>query len=100
MIGLADIDELCRRHRRARLLARPSCWGRGYGFEAASALVRFAFDELALAELHAGHAEDNAASGRILRRLGFQHLRDVQAHSRPRGGPVVQRQHALRRPRP
>jgi [ribosomal protein S5]-alanine N-acetyltransferase len=98
MLGLADIDEISGATGELGYWLDPACWGRGYASEAASALVRFAFDELELAELRAGHAEDNAASGRILRRLGFQHLRDVQMHSRSRGAPVVQRQYALRRP--
>jgi [ribosomal protein S5]-alanine N-acetyltransferase len=98
MIGLADVDEISGATGELGYWLDRSCWGRGYASEAASALVRFAFDELELAELSAGHAEDNAASGRILRRLGFQHLRDVQVHSRSRGAPVVQRQYTLHRP--
>jgi RimJ/RimL family protein N-acetyltransferase len=98
MIGLADIDEVSGATGELGYWLDRSCWGRGYASEAASALVRFAFDQLDLVELVAGHAEDNPASGRILRRLGFEHRRDVKVHSLSRGAPVVQRQYALRRP--
>ena len=100
MIGLADVNGIAGATGELGYWFDETCWGRGYASEAAGALVRFAFDELELAELRAGHAEDNDASGRILRRLGFRHLRDVQMHSHSRGAPVVQRQYALRRPRP
>ncbi|WP_369061225.1 GNAT family N-acetyltransferase [Caulobacter sp. 73W] len=47
-------------------------WGRGYATEIAAGLVRFARESLELTELRAITYEDNAASRRVLERLGFQ----------------------------
>lgn len=46
-------------------------WGRGYATEAASAVLRIA-RTLGHQRLTAGHFIDNPASGRVLRKLGFQ----------------------------
>lgn len=47
-------------------------WGRGYATEAGVAMLRFARDGLHLTQIVAGHFLDNPASGRVLRKLGFQ----------------------------
>lgn len=47
-------------------------WGQGLATEAAVAVTRFAFDELGATELFAGHHPDNAASKRVLEKLGFR----------------------------
>jgi ribosomal-protein-alanine N-acetyltransferase len=52
----------------------PRCWGRGYGFEAAGAVLRYGFEELDATSVTAGRHPDNAASGRLLERLGFVHV--------------------------
>ncbi len=48
-------------------------WGRGMAEEAAGAVIRFAFESLGLKTLFAGHHPDNAASRRVLEKLGFQY---------------------------
>ena len=48
-------------------------WGRGMAEEAARAVIRFAFDSLGLKTLFAGHHPENAASRRVLEKLGFQY---------------------------
>src|SRR5579864_9287189 len=48
-------------------------WGRGMAEEAARAVIRFAFDSLGLETLFAGHHPENAASRRVLEKLGFQY---------------------------
>jgi RimJ/RimL family protein N-acetyltransferase len=48
-----------------------SYWGFGYASEAAKAALGFAFGWLGLAALGAQHYEENEASGRVLRKLGF-----------------------------
>ena len=48
-------------------------WGRGMAEEAARAVIRFAFESLGLKTLFAGHHPDNAASRRVLEKLGFQY---------------------------
>ncbi len=50
----------------------PDAWGQGFATEAATAIVRFAFDTLGLSHLTSGHAVDNPASGRVLTKLGFR----------------------------
>lgn len=57
----------------------PAYWGRGYASEAARALLAFGFRDLTLHKVSARVVADNAASVRVLERLGFQregHLRE------------------------
>jgi RimJ/RimL family protein N-acetyltransferase len=72
-----------------------AAWGRGYAFEAAHAVTRFAFEDVGLSKLEAGHAHDNPPSGRILTKLGFSPLDTVQRFSRPRGENIMQRRYVL-----
>lgn len=51
-------------------------WGKGYASEAARAVARYAFDVLESQELFAGHHPDNAASRRVLQKLGFSYTHD------------------------
>ena len=51
---------------------RPQYWGQGIAQEAARAVIAFAFETLDLKALFAGHHPDNAASARLLRKLGFR----------------------------
>ena len=59
-------------------------WGRGFATEAARLAVGFAFAHLKLDELEAGHFVDNAASGRVLAKLGFIYTRTVARFSKAR----------------
>ena len=74
-----------------------SAWGRGLATEAARAALDFAFDRLALAEVIAMAVPANAASRRVMDRLGMQ--RDMAGdfdHPRvPTGQPL--RRHVLYR---
>ena len=63
-------------------------WGRGYATEAARAVARFAFAELALEWLIAGWFFDNPASGRVLDKLGFVPAGEEQRDCRSRGAKV------------
>lgn len=49
----------------------PDAWGQGFATEAANAVVHFAFDTLQLSHLTSGHAEENPASSRVLKKIGF-----------------------------
>lgn len=49
----------------------PPFWGRGYTTEAATAVVRYAFAELAMTRLNSGYLAGNEASARVLGKLGF-----------------------------
>lgn len=55
---------------------RPEYWGMGLASEAARAAVDRAFGELGLTVLYAGHHPGNHASGAVLRKVGFEYLRD------------------------
>ena len=47
-------------------------WGKGYAFEAAEAAIGYGFERLHAAGLYAGHHPENAASERLLKKLGFR----------------------------
>lgn len=47
-------------------------WGRGFATEATQAAVRCAFEDLGLNRLSARHFARNAASGRVLEKVGFE----------------------------
>jgi [ribosomal protein S5]-alanine N-acetyltransferase len=55
--------------------------GQGLMTEAARAVLRFAFDELALHRVSATHRSDNQASRRVLKRLGFQEEGCMREHA-------------------
>ena|SRR5688572_10733038 len=57
----------------------PDRWGSGFATEAAEAVLRFGFDELGLHRIWATCRPDNAASYRVLEKIGMQregYLRD------------------------
>jgi [ribosomal protein S5]-alanine N-acetyltransferase len=71
VVALRDIDQ---EHSQAELsfwIGR-AYWGRGLASEAAAAALRFGFEELDLNRVTAYHMVRNAASKRVLTRLGFQ----------------------------
>ncbi|MER8949847.1 GNAT family N-acetyltransferase [Mesorhizobium sp. M0809] len=49
----------------------PDCWGRGYATEAALAALAFGFQYLKLNQIVANAAVDNAASRRVMERIGM-----------------------------
>ncbi len=51
---------------------RPDLWGRGYAFEASSAVVAYAFETLGLARVRADVDEPNTVSIRVLEKLGMR----------------------------
>ncbi|MET3825734.1 RimJ/RimL family protein N-acetyltransferase [Sphingomonas sp. PvP055] len=66
----------------------PDAWGRGYATEAGRAVLDIARHALGLRHLHAGHFQDNPASGRVLRKLGFRETGAEVRACRARGGDV------------
>jgi RimJ/RimL family protein N-acetyltransferase len=57
----------------------PDHWGRGIATDAAKAVLTFGFDHLNLTLITSGYFQDNAASGRVLEKLGFRIVgRDVR----------------------
>lgn len=65
----------------------PAFWGLGFATEAARAVIDNARHSLRVPRLVAGHFLDNPASGRVLRKLGFQPTGEVaHRHSAGRHG--------------
>jgi [ribosomal protein S5]-alanine N-acetyltransferase len=59
----------------------PRDWGNGYATEAATAIVRFGFEELKLHRIWAECVADNTGSARVLEKLGMRreaHFREHQ----------------------
>ena len=56
----------------------PAYWGRGYAFEAASAVIAFARDVVGLRRIVAITSPDNASSIRLLEKIGLAFQRMVK----------------------
>lgn len=67
----------------------PAAWGRGYATEAGRAVVDMARRALGLKRLVSAHHADNAASGRVLRKLGFHETGREQRPCLARGHDVT-----------
>lgn len=48
-------------------------WGRGYGTEAAAAMVRHGFEAMSLNRIYACYLSRNPASGRVMEKIGMTH---------------------------
>lgn len=55
---------------------RPAFWGQGLAHEAGVAVRDHAFGKIGARALFAGHHPENAASGAMLRKLGFRYTHD------------------------
>ncbi len=95
MVGLVDIDSVDENKGTLGFWIDGSVWGCGYASEAAGAVVHFAFGTLGLLRLEAGHAFDNEASGRVLRKLGFYNRDSVQRFSHSRRANILQYRYVL-----
>lgn len=95
MIGMAYLDAIADREANVGYWLDRAHWGRGYAFEAAQALIGFAFNDARLLKLRAGHAYDNPASGRVLAKLGFKPLDIVMRESLSRGETIMQHRYVL-----
>ncbi len=70
-IKLGPINWIHRLADVALLIGAKDCWGKGYGTEAIRLIVNFAFRELNLHKLTAGHYIANAGSGKAYAKNGF-----------------------------
>lgn len=75
-------------------LARPF-WGQGYASEAARAVLSFAFNDLALAEVVAFTSLENRRSQAVMERLGMRRAENFEHPALPPGHPL--REHCLYR---
>lgn len=64
-------------------------WGKGFATEAGCRIVRFAFQELDLALLHADYQMVNQNSGKVLYKLGFRDTGQEMRFSLARGCEVA-----------
>ncbi len=74
LIGCAGLRDIDREHCQAELgfwIGR-EWWGHGYAREAASAVVRFGFEQLGLNRICAHHMARNPAAGKVLQHIGMQ----------------------------
>jgi ribosomal-protein-alanine N-acetyltransferase len=62
-----------------------SYWGQGYAAEAAREVVRYGFEQLGLHRIYAAHSGNNAASGRVLRKIGMSYEGTHREHPRKWG---------------
>lgn len=90
ILGTTTLHRINWTHRRAELgyALNRAHWGRGLASEAVSAVVTFAFERLGLHRLEADTDPRNAASIRVLERLGF--VRDGLLKERYHVGGEVQ----------
>ena len=51
-------------------------WGQGFAHEACSAVIEYAFNNLGVNTLFAGHNPKNTASAQLLKKLGFTYTHD------------------------
>jgi ribosomal-protein-alanine N-acetyltransferase len=96
VIGMTYLDAISEGEANLGYWLDRAHWGLGYAFEAAKAVVRFAFDDARLLSLRAGTAYDNTASGRLLLKLGFKSLDTVQRSSQSRGEMITQHRYVLK----
>ncbi|WP_137152045.1 GNAT family N-acetyltransferase [Devosia sp. FKR38] len=94
-IGVCDVFDIADGQGEIGYWLDRAVWGRGFGQEAATRLIRFATEEVGLTALRAGCADDNAASAAILTRLGFNRLKDVRVFSQSRQAEITQRRFHL-----
>jgi len=73
-IGLIGLSNCSDKFKNAELWFKlaPEYWGKGYTVEAALALLEFGFKQLLLHRIEAGVATENAASIRVLEKIGMK----------------------------
>jgi [ribosomal protein S5]-alanine N-acetyltransferase len=72
LLGAIGLD-ITRQHERAELgywIGKPF-WGNGYCTEAARAVVNYAFEDVGLNRITAGHFAHNIASGQVMQHIGM-----------------------------
>ena len=97
MIGVIDLDNIAQSRGELGYWIEQAAWGRGYAYEAAQAIVRFAFEDAELSQLRSGHAADNPASARVLFKLGFCYVESICLPSCSRNESTRQLQYRLLR---
>ena len=73
-------------------------WGQGFATEAAETLVRYCFSEVRFTRLTCCHFADNAASARIIKKLGFRTIGTASTWCEARGGEIATVRYQRKRP--
>ncbi len=75
LIGVAELNvrSVAFRIGEISYVVHPELWGEGYATEAATSLLRFGFEVLALHHIYATCDPRNVASGRVLQKCGLVH---------------------------
>jgi RimJ/RimL family protein N-acetyltransferase len=87
LVGAVHLGETSRAHRRGEMgyvLAQVH-WRMGYATEAATAVLRFGFDEVGFHKITATCDPDNVASARVLEKIGMQYEGHLRRHLLIRG---------------
>lgn len=84
--GLADLDFRNRRAEWGIWIGPPSRWGQGFGTEACTLAVRFAFMQLGLERVYLYVSVENERGIRAYRRAGFEVEGTLRRHSFHDGG--------------
>ena len=94
LVGMCGLHEDGDRIELGYWIARPY-WGRGIATEAAKAVLEVA-RALGFTRIHAGHFIDNPASGKVLRKAGFEPTGEVRPQfSLARGGEAMSRRYSV-----
>jgi ribosomal-protein-alanine N-acetyltransferase len=70
--SLMNINQPSQRAEIAYWLGKPY-WSKGYGTEAARAVVKYGFETMGLNRINGRHFGSNTASGRVLIKIGMKH---------------------------
>jgi ribosomal-protein-alanine N-acetyltransferase len=98
MVGLVDIEGVADGEGVLGYWLERVAWGQGLAFEAAAAVVHFAFETVGLSKIRAARAADNEASGAVLRKLGFARVSSERRFSHSRREDLTQVLYVLRKP--
>jgi RimJ/RimL family protein N-acetyltransferase len=71
-IGFHEVDKVNEHSEIGYWIARPY-WNKGYGTEAAAAILEYGFKVMDLNRIHAVHFSNNPASGRIMQKIGMKY---------------------------
>lgn len=76
LIGIIELLRFDQETNTCSFVYMLSCgsWNQGYGTEALSAVIRFAFEKMDIDRILVDHMSPNAASGAVMRKVGMTHI--------------------------
>jgi len=87
LVGAVHLREVSGEHRRGEMgyVLAAAQWGKGYATEAATAMLRFGFDQLGIHKIIATCDPDNVASAHVLEKIGMRYEGHLHDHLLIRG---------------